>query len=76
MIVSGKTYSLSLKKAKDLVSWTKERVGIGENDLEELVWGEKQTSGNCLQQERLAQDWNAWDNRVGGLCPTSSDGVD
>ena len=24
---------------EDLVSWTKERVGIGENELEELDWG-------------------------------------
>ena len=32
--------SSSLKKAYRLkVSWTKERVGIGDNELEELDWG-------------------------------------
>ena len=28
---------------QDLVSWTKERVGIGENELEELDWGKHPT---------------------------------
>ena len=62
--VSGKTKVL--KKDKRLkVSWTKERVGVGENELEELDWGN--TSNWCVAWKADDNDkrwWCSWKWRM------------